>query len=140
VLLAANRLLRPGGSLIFTVPTEAFSRWLFLPFPGYARRRNRQFQHINLWPLSQWNDCLEQAGFEVELVRPYLRPSLVRLWDLLELLQEIYIARERLVKRIWRRMTPETFKRMAAYGAGLDLSAFPPGGGRLISAHKAESC
>ncbi len=36
VLEAVARVLRPGGRLIFTVPTEAFSRWLVLPIARYA--------------------------------------------------------------------------------------------------------
>lgn len=136
VLKTVTRVLRPGGRLIFTTPTEAFSTWLVLPLPRYANWRNRQLCHLNLWPLERWIQHLECAGLEVEAVRPYLRRGLVTLWDALELLQQIWIARRRLISIFWRRIPPGHMERLARWAARCDLSAPAPGGGRLIVAHK----
>ncbi|TMD39910.1 MAG: hypothetical protein E6I90_15210, partial [Chloroflexi bacterium] len=96
VLEQVARVLRPGGRLLFTVPTEAFSTWLFLPSRRYAAWRNRQLAHRNLWPVERWVYHLRRVGLEVEMVRPYLRRELVYAWDALELLQQIWICRRRL--------------------------------------------
>lgn len=137
VLTAVARLLRPEGQFIFTAPTEAFSTWLALPWRGYVTWRNRQLTHLNLWPANAWTQRLQHAGLEVELIYPYLRPGLVRWWDVLELLQQIWIARRRLVGMLWRRIPPAWMERLSHQAAQLDLAAPPPGGGRLIVARKA---
>jgi len=135
-LHAIARLLRPGGWLVATMPTEALSSSLLLPAAPYAAWRNHRFAHRNLWTTAQWTARLQAAGLEVEVVRPYLRPSLVRAWDTLELLQQVWIGRERLVGRLWRRIPPAGLDRLAAFASRLDLSASDPAGGRLIVARK----
>ncbi len=135
-LEAVARVLRPGGRLVFTAPTEAFSTLLVLPSKRYARWRNHQLRHLNLWSLERWIQQLERVGLEVEVVRPYLRPHLVRLWDDLELVQQIWIGHRRLVGMIWRRIPPGGLDRLARWASQIDLSSPPPGGGRLIVARK----
>lgn len=135
-LQAIARVLRPGGRLVLTAPTGAFSRWLALPGVRYANRRNRQLNHLNLWSIEQWTWHLEQAGFEVEQVRPYMRHRLVTLWDWLELLQQIWIGRRRLFSLFWRRLPPSVLDFFAQHLAHTNLSAQAPGGGRLIVARK----
>ena len=136
VLETVARVLRPGGRLIFTVPTDAFSRWLVLPLGHYATWRNCQLGHINLWSTEGWIARLRQVGLEVEEVRPYLRHELVSTWDALELLQQIWIGRRRLMGIAWRRIPPSMFDRLARWASQLDLSALQVGGGRLVVARK----
>jgi SAM-dependent methyltransferase len=135
-LAAAARALRPGGKLIFTAPTEHFSQTLALPGSGYADRRNRHFQHLNLWPIEEWQRRLARAGLQIVQVRPYLRPGWVRAWDALELAQMVRIGSIRLFGRMWRSLPASFLKRSARMASRLDLSSPPPGGGRLIVAQK----
>ncbi len=136
-LQAAARVLKPGGRLVFTVPTEAFSRWLALPIAGYAARRNRGFNHRNLWTVEEWARRLEQAGLQVDCAWPYLGAGWVRAWDALELIQQVRIGRgERLFARVWKRLPASWYEALARRAAQLDLTAPPPGGGRLIAARK----
>lgn len=136
VLEEVARVLRPGGRLIFTTPTEAFSTWLSLPLHIYVSWRNRQLCHLNLWSVEDWISHLERVELEVQEVHPYLRPQQVHLWDILELLQQVWIGRHRLVSIIWRRIPPAMMERMTQWASRQDLSAPAPGGGRLIIARK----
>ena len=109
-LAAAARLLRPGGRLVFTAPTEAFACWLALPGPAYAARRNRHFEHLNLLSAEEWACRLERAGLRVEYARAYLRRGWVRAWDALDLLQGVHLGangrRVRLFGYLWKRLPP----------------------------------
>lgn len=136
VLRAAARLLRSGGRLIFTVPTEAFAGWLALPLARYSTWRNRHYEHRNLWSVEQWAHHLRQAGFAIVSVQPYLRRGLVMTWDALELAQRIWIGRHRVFGVCWRRLPLAVHARLAHYLATLDLSAPMPGGGRLVVAQR----
>jgi hypothetical protein len=79
---------------------------------------------------------LNQAGFEIEQVRPYMRRNWVTTWDLLELAQMIQISKRRIAGIFWRKMPPEWLDKLAQKAAQIDLSAAAPGGGRLIVARK----
>jgi SAM-dependent methyltransferase len=136
VLRAAARLLRPGGRLIFTVPTEAFTDWLALPLARYGAWRNRRLGHLNLWPIEGWAKRLSAVGLEVKEVRPYLRRGLVWAWDACDLLEQVWIGRLRLLAALWRGLSADALDRLAQRAAGLDLSALAPGGGRLVVAVK----
>lgn len=139
VLEAVARVLRPGGQLIFTAPTAGFSQWLVLPIAPYAAWRNRQLQHLNLWTIDCWTEHLAKVGLEVQEVRPYLRPELVRVWDALELLQQIWIGPRRLLSIFWRCIPSKRMDQLAQKMAQLDLAAPLPGGGCLIAARKNKS-
>ena len=137
VLGKAWALLQPGGRLVFTVPTEQFSKWLALPSARYSAWRNRQLSHLNLWSESRWQQTLKQSGFEMAEVRPYLKRRLVVAWDLLELAQQPNLARRRLFGIFWRRLPAAVVECLARAVSRLDLASPAPGGGRLIVAHKA---
>lgn len=136
VLERVAEVLRPDGRLVFTAPTEAFSDCLALPLSRYAAWRNSSLAHLNLWSMAQWSQHLRRAGMQVEEVRPYLRPYCVRAWDMLELLQQVWVGRRRLVGMLWQRIPLTAYERLAQRAARLDLSSPPPGGGRLIIARK----
>lgn len=136
-LQAAARLLRPGGSLILTTPSEHFSRWLTLPSARYAAWRNGALAHRTLWPAGCWAERLTKAGLQVVAAEPYLRRPLVTLWDALELTQQVWIGDRRLASLIWKRLPPHLMHRLAAMLAACDLGADGRGGGQLIVAQKA---
>lgn len=136
VLHTVARVLCPGGRFIFTAPTEAFSAWLALPARPYAAWRNQQLGHLNLWSLECWRQRLAEVGLVVEGVRPYLKRTWVSLWDALELLQQIWIARRRVFGLFWRRLPAFIINCLGQWAAHRDLAADHPGGGRLIVARK----
>lgn len=136
VLRTTARLLRPAGRLIFTVPTDAFSRWLALPLPAYRAWRNRHYEHRNIWPIERWQTQLDRCGFTLTLVQPYLRREIVTAWDVLELLQRVQVGRYRLFGLCWRRLPYSALARLAQRAARADLSAPAPGGGRLMVARR----
>ncbi|HEX2915641.1 MAG TPA: class I SAM-dependent methyltransferase [Chloroflexia bacterium] len=136
VLRDTAKLLKPGGRLIMTVPGENFSRWLLLPLPAYSTWRNRSLIHLNLWPEKRWREELSRAGFEVELVEPYLSHKLVTVWDALELLQQVWIFNKRPFGMLWKGLPSSTLDLIAGKMARLDLSASGAGGGYLIVARK----
>src|SRR5579872_1486741 len=136
VMATIARILRPGGRLIFTTPTPTFSQWLAFPCQSYAERRNRQLCHLNLWSVECWAAHLEEVGLEIEYVRPYLGRPLVRLWDILELLQQVWIGHHRLWSIFWRHIPPDMLTYLATRASQLDLAASITGGGQLIVTHK----
>lgn len=135
-LQAIGRILRPGGLLVFTTPTDAFGRQLLVTLNRYSAWRNRRLRHLNLLSSADWSRRLSRVGLEVAEVRPYLRPALVRLWDGLELAQEVWIGRRRLFSLLWRSLPPSALDLLAKWAATLDLSASPPSGGQLIVVRK----
>lgn len=136
VLATCARLLRPGGALIFTTPTDAFSCWLAVPSQRYRDWRNRHYDHRNLWGPDRWRSELERAGFVLDAVRPYLRREFVVAWDALELAQRVWIGRRRLFSLCWRRVPPRWLDRLAQRAARVDLAAPAPGGGQMIVAYR----
>ncbi len=139
VLSEVARVLRPGGRLVFTVPSEYFSGSLVLPFRAYGRRRNRRFAHINLWTLEAWKKRLLYAGLDVEFTRLYLQPSFVRMWDGLELLQQVRLFSRRLFGIVWKRLPDSFFRMMAGRLSKIEFASDAPAGGRLMVAVKRRS-
>ena len=139
VLSEVARILRPGGRLVFTVPSEYFSGSLALPFSVYGRRRNRRFTHINLWTVRDWEKHLRCAGMDLEFTRLYLHPSLVRIWDSLELMQQVHVYNRRLFGMVWKRLPASFFSTLAGCLSKIDFAADAPAGGRLMVAVKRRS-
>lgn len=84
VLERCHELLVPGGQLIATVPLRRMNEHLAVRLPVYARARQRQLQHCNLWTIDEWRARLEAAGFETVRVDPYLDGAACRRWDRLD--------------------------------------------------------
>ncbi len=136
VLAAIARVLRPGGRFIFTTPALFFNRWLFLPNHAYAGWRNRQLAHFTIDSSEAWTQRLARVGLEGEYCRMYLRRELVWSWDVLELLQQLWIGQRRLFSLLWKRLPDRIVDELAELYAATDLSAAECSGGQLIVARK----
>src|SRR5579859_7204664 len=76
VFAEVARVLEPGGTFVYTVPTREFDREL-LPFRFFSALRlaslarassrayNRVFRHVSVLDLEGWTQLAEQAGLEV---------------------------------------------------------------------------
>jgi SAM-dependent methyltransferase len=87
VLREAHRLLQPGGSFVFTVPTDQFEQnsVIFrvlksLRLSGSADRfrkwYNRFWRHFHAYNPRQWQQLTTDAGFEVEEMVRYNSPGM----------------------------------------------------------------
>ena len=81
VLAECRRVLRPGGSLIATVPLREMNRHLMFESAWYASMRARQLEHRNLLTESEWVASFSRAGFATVQTTAYLSANLCQLWD-----------------------------------------------------------
>jgi len=88
------RVLRPGGRLVITVPSDAFGDQLLvtagLRALGLRRAANRYvgfidryFVHRNRFGLDQWRQRMQAAGLSIARGEPYFPPSAQHLYELL---------------------------------------------------------
>ena len=89
----AARVLRPGGSFVFTVPTSHFGEFLFFPtflraigFRGLARiyelAINGVFVHHHTESVDRWRARLGRAGLEMVEAQQIMPRPLLAFWDL----------------------------------------------------------
>lgn len=87
------RILRPGGQLVFTAPTEYFTSNLFyvsffnrigLGFLAryYGDFVNRTLRHTNMLSMSQWLEITENAGLKTVFSRQFIGPPATAVFDL----------------------------------------------------------
>ena len=81
VFAECRRVLKPGGTLIVTVPLIEMNRHLLLTSAWYARTRAEQLQHRHLLAEEAWVDALSAAGFSDVQTTPYLSARMCKLWD-----------------------------------------------------------
>jgi SAM-dependent methyltransferase len=88
-----SRVLRPGGRLIFGVPSDQFGRMLLVPSvlrrasaPGLAERYsawfNRNAIHVTTDSPRAWHERLARHGFAIDRWQYYLSPAATRAFDL----------------------------------------------------------
>ncbi|NLE46739.1 MAG: class I SAM-dependent methyltransferase [Chloroflexi bacterium] len=92
VLCEVGRILRPGGTFGFTVPSDAF-RYLLDGYrtamesgrsaeaDAYANRIDRTLAHYHYHTPDEWRGLLGAAGFRMIKARYYMPEAAVRLWD-----------------------------------------------------------
>jgi len=92
VLREAQRVLRPGGRFITTVPSDAFRRLLagyqeriavgdIEGAEAYATRVDRKFEHYRYPAPKAWEEMLAKAGLRLLYTRYYIPANAAALWD-----------------------------------------------------------
>lgn len=87
VIAEVARLLRPGGSLVFNVPSTGFHASLRGPLlPGGSREAyllhlDRRLAHHRYWGESEWRAALEPHGLRVVSATTYMDRAQVRRWE-----------------------------------------------------------
>jgi SAM-dependent methyltransferase len=84
VLAGCYRGLRRGGKLVMTVPLIQMNEHLLLRWSWYARVRQQQLVHVNLFSQEEWKELLHSTGFADIEFRPYLSGKACKLWDMLD--------------------------------------------------------
>lgn len=84
VLAGCYRGLRPGGKLVMTVPLSKMNEHLLFPWAWYARIRQRQLVHVNLFTRNEWKELLHWIGFSEIEFQPYLWGKSCKFWDTLD--------------------------------------------------------
>jgi SAM-dependent methyltransferase len=92
VLSEVCRVLKPGGRLLITVPSDAFHRLLagyqahvavgdLAGAEAYARRVDQRLEHYRYLTPQQWEERLACAGLRLVHYRYYIPAEVARLWD-----------------------------------------------------------
>jgi SAM-dependent methyltransferase len=84
VIAGCYRGLRPGGKLVMTVPLTQMNEHLLFPWSWYARVRQQQLLHVNLFTKQEWEKVLLMTGFSHIEFRPYLSGEACKFWDTLD--------------------------------------------------------
>jgi len=89
VVAEIARLIKPGASFVFTVPSAGFHDCLagpLLPWSDrgvYLQRIDQRCAHRRYWGEAQWRDCLGRHGIDVVKAVPYLSATEVQRWETL---------------------------------------------------------
>jgi len=94
VLREVLRLMSDDARFYVTIPTDRLERATFIArvlsavgLRGLAERYghfyNRFWKHFNVHDEKGWRDIFEEAGFEIEIERPYVPTNSSTLYDLL---------------------------------------------------------
>jgi SAM-dependent methyltransferase len=89
VIAEVQRLLRPNGAFVFTVPSAGFHDCLAGPLLPWSDRQryletiDRRCAHRRYWSEAQWRECLARHGLDVAHAVPYLTAPEVQRWETL---------------------------------------------------------
>jgi SAM-dependent methyltransferase len=89
VIAEVERVLRPGGAFVFTVPAAGFQDCLAGPLLPWSDRQryleniDRRCAHRRYWSETQWRDHLGRHGLDVAHAVPYLTAPEIQRWETL---------------------------------------------------------
>ncbi len=118
-----HRLLKKGGRLVLTIPSDDFERLLAgsqaLTAVGlgraarwYGRRMSRHIAHLNYWSLDSAREMLESAGFTITAEDSFGTPAFSAIGDLMHLVRIVGIGGSR-----FSRLPPESLARRSVLNA-----------------------
>ncbi len=102
VLSEVSRILKPGGSFVFTVPSDKFPDFLFLTnhlaaiglaslSRHYKYRRNKMLNQFHCYSVEDWQQKLSEHQLSIENSSYYMEKSALMLWDKMAL--KIFLKR-----------------------------------------------
>ena len=81
IVKSLYRVLAPSGFLLTTVPLVEMNNFLLFPSNSYAKLRQNQLAHLNLFTIDEWRQLFLSEGFSQFQFFPYLYGEQCRLWD-----------------------------------------------------------
>jgi len=102
VLSEVSRILKRGGSFIFTSPSSLFSDYLYIPAllkklglgflsQPYITKRNQMLNHYHILSHIEWEKRLKKAGLKLVGFAYYIPEEILHLWDRMAV--QIYFSR-----------------------------------------------
>lgn len=82
-----SRVLKPGGTFVFTVPSPGFHQCLYGPLNSrksrddYLKEIDKRLAHYRYWSTNEWQDNLEKVGMTMEQAVNYFNCPEVRRWE-----------------------------------------------------------
>lgn len=82
-----SRVLKPGATFVFTVPSPEFHQCLYGPLSSknsrdsYLKEIDKRLAHYRYWSADEWQDNLEKAGLKMEQIVNYFNCSEVQRWE-----------------------------------------------------------
>ena len=86
-LAEVSRLLKPGGTFTFTVPSAGFHSCLRgplipgIPREGYLKEMDERLAHFRYWNADQWGETLTSHGLLIKKQAEYLSTAETRRWE-----------------------------------------------------------
>lgn len=110
VLQEVHRLMTDNARFYITIPTDKHERATFIArllssiglqeqAKRYGQFYNRFWKHYNVYTLTEWRQLFEQAGFEVEVERPYVPTNTSTIYDVLTPLALPALIAKKIFKR-----------------------------------------
>ena len=106
VISESARVLKKGGILVFTVPSENFSSMLLSKNKHYIAFRNNSLKHFNLYSVARWKEILNRFNLRLEKRIKYLDEITIKFWDLTEIPGFFSFRGKTLGIKIWE-ITPK---------------------------------